>query len=326
MPRTGVTFDDIAEAASKLLCMGESPSVQRVREVLGTGSNSTIAEHLKRWKLQRSSKEGAALPEALPKELVPPLETLWHIALEQADDRYLAYKEHTVKQLSSLTTERDTWQQQNQQLENEIKQITSAFEQSQSELIESQKQYQDHQALIQQLRHTLEQCQDQVSQLENRLNQERLHSKDSLNQLESQHQQTLQHWQATTQELKAALQKEQQRSDQSEARWLRVVDQAKDELKALEKKQSKLMIEKEGVIKQLQEKARITQDTLWERDKETMKRQAMIDQQAVQIDLLKQNNHALQERLKHTEIQLEAWQARLPDQPQERPEVTTLLD
>ena len=49
MARIGVTFDDIAQAADLIETQGEKPTVDRVREVLGTGSKSTIAPLLKRW-------------------------------------------------------------------------------------------------------------------------------------------------------------------------------------------------------------------------------------------------------------------------------------
>jgi hypothetical protein len=117
MPRIGVTFDDVAQAATKLLSIGESPSVLKIREILGTGSNSTIAEHLKVWRQQKSEQRTVALPEGIPKALLPPLETLWHIANEQADSRFAFYREQTDRKMEQLITERDTWYAQHRQTE-----------------------------------------------------------------------------------------------------------------------------------------------------------------------------------------------------------------
>ena len=50
MARIGVDYETIKQAAIKLLSQGIAPSVQKIREVLGTGSNTTIAEYLKVWR------------------------------------------------------------------------------------------------------------------------------------------------------------------------------------------------------------------------------------------------------------------------------------
>ncbi|MCP1365597.1 DNA-binding protein, partial [Halomonas sp. BBD48] len=38
MARSGVQYDDVRRAIDRLLQQGEAPSVQKIREVLGTGS------------------------------------------------------------------------------------------------------------------------------------------------------------------------------------------------------------------------------------------------------------------------------------------------
>ncbi len=54
MARIGVTYLDIANAAEAIKTQGQEPTVDRVREHLGTGSKSTIAPHLKHWKNKNS--------------------------------------------------------------------------------------------------------------------------------------------------------------------------------------------------------------------------------------------------------------------------------
>ncbi|GGZ80154.1 DNA-binding protein [Paraglaciecola sp. Hal342] len=53
MARAGVTYHDIAKAAEAIKTHGQEPTVDRVREHLGTGSKSTIAPLLKRWRSDR---------------------------------------------------------------------------------------------------------------------------------------------------------------------------------------------------------------------------------------------------------------------------------
>ena len=74
MARIGVTYIDIAKAAQAIKSHNQEPTVDRVREHLGTGSKSTIAPLLKRW---RSENTGAASPEGLPKELITSVKSLY---------------------------------------------------------------------------------------------------------------------------------------------------------------------------------------------------------------------------------------------------------
>mgnify|MGYP006413176901 FL=1 len=50
MARIGVTYVDIAKAAEIIKSQNQEPTVDRVRQHLGTGSKSTIAPLLKRWR------------------------------------------------------------------------------------------------------------------------------------------------------------------------------------------------------------------------------------------------------------------------------------
>lgn len=84
MARTGITYDDVAQTATALLARGENPTIQRIREQLGSGSNTTISNHLRLWQQQRREDGALSLPPALPEQLLPALETFWQIAVEQA--------------------------------------------------------------------------------------------------------------------------------------------------------------------------------------------------------------------------------------------------
>ncbi len=55
MGRAGILFSHVAKAAAKLVEDGKNPTVDNVREALGsTGSKSTIAPMLKRWKAEHA--------------------------------------------------------------------------------------------------------------------------------------------------------------------------------------------------------------------------------------------------------------------------------
>ncbi|MCO1335065.1 DNA-binding protein [Microbulbifer sp. OS29] len=73
MARTGVTYLDVFEAAKAIKARGEEPTVDKVRTLLGTGSKSTIAPLLKRWKSETASNTDVS---GLPKDLVEALKGL----------------------------------------------------------------------------------------------------------------------------------------------------------------------------------------------------------------------------------------------------------
>lgn len=76
MARPGILYSDVARAAAKLAAAGTNPTVDGVREALGaTGSKSTIAPLLKRWKSEQQGTVAAA-KAGLPPSLVQAVKDL----------------------------------------------------------------------------------------------------------------------------------------------------------------------------------------------------------------------------------------------------------
>lgn len=69
MARAGILYSDVARAATELAAKGETATVDNVRKMMGdTGSKSTIAPMLKRWKEEHQDEVQAAnsgLPESI---------------------------------------------------------------------------------------------------------------------------------------------------------------------------------------------------------------------------------------------------------------------
>ena len=84
MARAGVTYTDIAKASETIKSQGQEPTVDRVREHLGTGSKSTIAPLLKRWK---SNSDASIDNEGLPSDLIAVVKSLHERVQLLADDR-----------------------------------------------------------------------------------------------------------------------------------------------------------------------------------------------------------------------------------------------
>jgi chromosome segregation ATPase len=77
MARAGILYSQVAKAAAQLAQAGKTPTIDTVREALGdTGSKSTIAPMLKRWKAEhQESVDGA--DTGLPAELVEAIKNIY---------------------------------------------------------------------------------------------------------------------------------------------------------------------------------------------------------------------------------------------------------
>lgn len=91
MARTGVTENDVFEAADALVARGERPTIERLRSALGTGSPNTLLRHLDAWWSGLAARLDAharaiALPEA-PADVQAAATHLWTRALAIAQER-----------------------------------------------------------------------------------------------------------------------------------------------------------------------------------------------------------------------------------------------
>ena len=85
MARSGIRYEDVKNTAEILLGRGLNPTIQRVRELLGTGSNTTISDHLKSWQQQMADAPKVVLPPTVPETVMTALDAFWKIAVQQAE-------------------------------------------------------------------------------------------------------------------------------------------------------------------------------------------------------------------------------------------------
>lgn len=88
MARTGVTQEDVNTAADRLLLAGDRPTIERVRQVLGTGSPNTLIKLMDVWWTELGHRMQAQavkldLPQA-PTTVTALASALWEQALEVA--------------------------------------------------------------------------------------------------------------------------------------------------------------------------------------------------------------------------------------------------
>ncbi|BEV15592.1 DNA-binding protein [Herbaspirillum sp. DW155] len=104
MARAGILYSQVAKAAAQLTQAGKTPTIDTVREALGdTGSKSTIAPMLKRWKAEhQESVDGA--DTGLPAELVEAIKSIYQ---RLRDDVARQLEEMTVTHHADLTAMRE---------------------------------------------------------------------------------------------------------------------------------------------------------------------------------------------------------------------------
>ena len=107
MARPGITYEQVQSAADILWKQGVTPSIQRVREALRTGSNSTIATHLKRWQQERADQTSTTLPPSIPDRVINAVEAFWAIAFEQAETNFDDYREQVAQAVAQAEQQRN---------------------------------------------------------------------------------------------------------------------------------------------------------------------------------------------------------------------------
>lgn len=127
MARAGILYSDVAKATAKLIEEGKNPTVDSVRDALGsTGSKSTIAPLLKRWKVEHQGEIAQAevgLPPSLlaaVKGLHQHMQAEFAQQLEQAKQQQTEALRAAAEREQQLRTERDAALATNTALKDEL--------------------------------------------------------------------------------------------------------------------------------------------------------------------------------------------------------------
>jgi hypothetical protein len=106
-PTRGVSARDVELAADALLRAGERPTVEKIRERLGTGSPNTINPLLNAWWKRLSARldAGPAALHRLPESVAHAAEALWMQALDEGRRR-AAQEQHATNR--ALATDKQT--------------------------------------------------------------------------------------------------------------------------------------------------------------------------------------------------------------------------
>lgn len=78
----------MAQAANAIQAANEYPSIERIRQKLGTGSSTTIANHLKQWKAEHMPTVVDAPKTTLPMPLLTQLQSFWDELRQSAQSEF----------------------------------------------------------------------------------------------------------------------------------------------------------------------------------------------------------------------------------------------
>ena len=205
MARPGITFLDVKDAIAVLQGQEKTITVDHIREILGTGSRSTINNHLKTW---RSQVSDVRLHDAtLPAELISLIKGLWETMRDKANE--------------SIT-------QHQTQCDEKIKDVEVTLKNQQNELTHSNQQLQETSTLLQHKTAHAEQLQtkltlerQEIHKLNERIASLKTRRQDTVDENKKLHehikhlQNNLEHYQTTIQEQQHSqrLQQEKQQQD-----------------------------------------------------------------------------------------------------------------
>ncbi|QSA99327.1 DNA-binding protein [Methylococcus sp. EFPC2] len=92
MARIGISEQQVFEAAEQLLQSGQAVTVSAVREVIGSGSFSTINVMLGKWKETNDHRRPTDAPD-MPESVARAMRQLWGAAWKEAQDGIKAERE-----------------------------------------------------------------------------------------------------------------------------------------------------------------------------------------------------------------------------------------
>ena len=139
MARTGISYEQVEQAANALVAAGKNPTIAAVRESLGTGSAGTIHRFLTQYRESApvAVKPARDVPEGLQAALVAEIDRAAAGARAEVEEKLIqtrqeadtlsadleameAERDALAEQVAALTTERDALAGQSQEQTREI--------------------------------------------------------------------------------------------------------------------------------------------------------------------------------------------------------------
>jgi hypothetical protein len=289
MARMGVSYNEVAEAATQLVGQGRNPTVEQVRLLLGTGSSTTIANHLRQWKANQESTSLISAKENLPPEFVAMMKGLWERLINHSEEEVGKIEKNYQQTVAELQQDVEKYKTNNQRWQKLHDQWLAEKNQWSSEKLTLEQALEFAHKEIASLHAKQDAGHQQL-----RDKQERV---DELHRLHKQTQNNLEHYRESTREQRLL---DQQQQDQQK-------QQLQLEIKTLNEQ---LVIQREK-ISALQQQSQLLQQTnasLEKRHTETQSNLEMLRSQCENIEKTKnehlQASQHWQNQYKETQIML----------------------
>ncbi len=291
MARTGVSYSEVAEAATQLIGQGRNPTVEQVRILLGTGSSTTIGNHLRLWKTNQEKTSLISAKENIPSELVAVMKGLWERVINHSEEQVAKIENDYQKIISDLKqevekykTNSQRWQKmyeqwivEKNQLSNDKLTLEQAIEFAQKENV----------SLHSKLDSLLQQLQDKKDRI------------DELHGLHKQTQENLEHYRESTREQRLLDQQQHEQQKQ----------QLHTEIKTLNE-QLAMQCEKILTAQQQQQTLQQSYTTL---EKNHVQMQSQFQKLTIELDKTEKAKNEYHHASQHWQNQYQESQATLND-------------
>lgn len=305
MARTGIQYADVRRAIDELIARGDNPSVQRIREVLGTGSFTTISEHFRYWRDEREKNRDVPPPREIPEAVVTLAADMWRQAQDVANEGLAHYREEANREVEAAREEAqkarqeaDNAAQRESALAEHLRHREAHIEGLGTQLAESRAQQEQLQSRRDSAEQACQALREESAEQEAKLEQQaRTHSDEARQQREAFDRQ---------------LAEEQQRNEATEGKLLALLDGVRQEradddkahqkrVQQLEARLEKAGEESDRVKREL--KAAREAESQWQHRHEQLEETLQGQQQAAEE--AHRELERLQERLDRTQQALE---------------------
>jgi len=133
--RKGITEQQVFEAADALLAEGARPTIERVRQTLGSGSPNTVNRHMDAWwrRLATRLNEGRPAVNGRPPELEKAFQQLWALSRSMAE---ATQSERIQAERTALAQDRQAVEKARRELETDRQSLMAARDLLQAEMKE----------------------------------------------------------------------------------------------------------------------------------------------------------------------------------------------
>ena len=290
MARNGIQYEDVQGAIESLMAKGEAPSVQKIREVLGTGSFTTISDHLRAWRMHRESRPKLPTSQNMPEAVQRLAESFWERAREASAEELAEYRLQADRRVAEVES---AIQEAQRQVEN-AEQREAALS---THLAGTEQRLEARSAALARVESERDQWQERAQQFEERLGRtlQQLDKLQQENERQAQaHQEALVDRDA--QQL-ARLNQEEQRHEAAEARLMTLLDEARQERMAAEKRHETTLQQMEKRQDNLQQQLQEAQAALSQEEKRHREAQWAKSRAEERIDTQRHEQALMQARI-----------------------------